>query len=174
MYKSIISSLLCVLLVLGCKSKKSGSPTVYTGPILEMNDVNTFYSDSAKLKVNIRAPKQLEFENGDRHFPKGIDIDFYDETGKISSNLKANSAKYFKNTGIYTAIGNVRINSLIKKEKLNSEELNWNPSTHKVYTEKFVRIETQEEILTGNGLDADQDFKKYKIINPTGIFAVGN
>jgi LPS export ABC transporter protein LptC len=155
-----------------CKPKPHAKLIVYQGPILAMDSIHTLYSDSAKLKVQIQAPQQLEFENGDRTFPKGIDIDFYDEKGRISSHLKSNQAKYDKKTGRYTAIGNVRIVSLEKQEKLNTELLNWDPNTQKVFTDQFVRIETKEEILTGNGLEADQGFKKYKILKPAGVFAV--
>ena len=57
---------------------------------------------------------------------------------------------------------------------MNTEELKWMPQEHKVKIEKdkFVRIQTQNEVLTGMGLDANEDFKWYKITKPQGVFAV--
>ena len=55
-------------------------------------------------------------------------------------------------------------------ETLNTEELHWNTSKGDVFTDKFVRIETEDQILTGVGLTAKQDFSRYVIKNPQGIF----
>jgi LPS export ABC transporter protein LptC len=83
--------------------------------------------------------------------------------------MTANKAYYTKATNMYRGVGNVVVQSLNNDDKLESEELNWNPKTKKVTTDKFVRIENKDEILTGDGLEADQDFKKYKFKNPKGI-----
>ena len=144
----------------------------YTGPLAQLYNINTLFSDSALVKVQLIAPVQNEYINGDRIFPKGLLLYFFDKTGNTNSSLKANHGKVEKSTGIYTATGNVVINDLKEGKKMNTELLNWNPTTKKVYTDKFVRIETKEEILTGNGLEATQDFKYYKILNPTGVFSV--
>lgn len=130
------------------------------------------YSDSAVVKVEMKSPLQNEYENGDRIFPKGIELIFFDTDGLVNSTLTANHAKLDKKTGLYIVRGNVIITGVKEYKKMNTEELYWNPATKRVYTDKFVRIETKEEILTGNGLDAAQDFKAYKILYPTGVFSV--
>lgn len=144
----------------------------YSGPLAVMEKVHMLYSDSAIVKVELNADKQEEYFNGDRVFPEGMYLQFFDNDGTVNATLTSNQAKYTKQTGIYTVWGNVIITGVKEYKKINTEELNWNPATRKVYTEKFVRIETREEILTGNGLDATQDFKYYKILNPTGVFSV--
>jgi LPS export ABC transporter protein LptC len=144
----------------------------YDGPIATFQNVKMYYSDSALVKVEMKAETQNEYENGDRIFPKGIDLQFFDADGSVNSTLTSNHAKLDKKTGIYTVKGNVIIIGIKEYKKVNTEELLWNPATKRVFTDKFVRIETKEEILTGNGLNASQDFKSYKIINPTGVFSV--
>ena len=57
-------------------------------------------------------------------------------------------------------------------ERLNTEELFWNPTDEEIYTEKFVRIETEDQILLGQGLTADQDFSTYKIEKLTGELTI--
>ena len=64
------------------------------------------------------------------------------------------------------------VKNLQKKETLNTEELHWDRTKQEVFTDKFVRIETPTEILTGQGLRANQDFSRYRILKPTGIFTV--
>lgn len=144
----------------------------YEGPLIQATNVHTLFSDSAVIKVELKAPLQYEYENGDRVFPKGVIIYFLNPNGSINNSLKANHGKFYKATGIYTGTGDVLIRDSVANKKMNTEKLHWNPTSKKVYTDKFVRIETASEVLTGNGLDASQDFKYYKIKNPTGIFSL--
>lgn len=132
-------------------------------------NIHTIYSDSALPKVDVSAPLQYEFASGNRSFPKGITIWFYNLQGQKESRLTANKGYYDKATEIYTGQGNVVVENTVKKEKLNSEELKWNRYERRVYTDKFVRIETPQEILLGEGLTANQDFSTYKILKPRGV-----
>lgn len=140
----------------------------YTGPIMEVDTVKILYSDSAKVRVIVNASKQYEFENGDREFPNDIYIEFYEPDGKMSSTLEANSAYYTKETDIYKAEGDVEVIGYIEPRKLNSEELYWEPQKEEIYTETFVRIQSEDQISTGTGLRAKQDFSSYRILNPSG------
>jgi len=144
----------------------------YDRPLLEVENMVTLYSDSAKVKVKVEAQRQLEFESGDSEFPEGVYVEFYDENQKISSTLKANYGYYTKKENLYKAIGDVEVNSFENDEKLNTEELFWEPDKAQIYTDKFVRIETGEEILLGEGLTATQDFSSYKILKPTGELSI--
>lgn len=169
----------CLLLLLlaavsGCKTptRDPDKEVKYTGPLRESINVQTLYSDSAKVKVKVTAPLQQEYENGDAIFPKGIFITFFEEEGKPASTLQANYGRFDKQKDMYVARGNVIVQNIAKQEKLNTEELHWDRQKETVYTDKFVRIETAEEILTGHGLRSNQDFSRYKILKPSGIFSV--
>jgi LPS export ABC transporter protein LptC len=140
----------------------------YEGPIVEVDSVTTLYSDSAVVRVKIKAPKQLEFENGDKEFPNTIFIEFYNPDGTLSSTLDAKTAYYTKETNTYKAEGDVEVIGYIEPQKMNSEELYWEPDKEEIHTDKFVRIETEDQISTGTGLVAKQDFSTYRILNPTG------
>lgn len=144
----------------------------YKGPLIEVDNVETLYTDSSRLKILLTAPKELEFDKGDREFPKGINVEFYDEHQVKSSVLTANYGKYNKEKNLYTVTGNVIIRNLTEGKSLKTEVLNWNPLTEKVYTEENVTIQTPEDILWGKGLDADQRFEHYKIREPQGEMAV--
>lgn len=144
----------------------------YNGPFMEAENIETLYSDSAVLRIRLTAPKQLEFQNGDREFPQGLYVEFFDEQGKKSSTLRSNRGTYKKEENLYIVRGNAIVSNLVEKKSLHTEELNWDPETQKVYTDKFVKIIGPEQILTGNGLDANQDFSLYTIRDPRGIFPV--
>lgn len=144
----------------------------YTGPIIEVDSALTLYSDSAVVRVKVIAARQLEFQNGDREYPEGFYIEFYETDGKISSTLRANKGFYNKEKDLYSGIGDVVLRNIEKDEQLNTEELFWKRTEQNVFTDKFVRIESQGEILTGEGLTAKQDFSSYRILKPTGTWSI--
>lgn len=144
----------------------------YEGPVSTIFEVETLFSDSAKLKIKLNAPLQLEYQNEDRSFPKGVMINFYNAKGQNHAQLTANKGRFIKKENRYEATGNVVVKNLLKKEQLNTEKLNWTPANQTIFTDEFVTITTKKEILKGNGLEARQDFSQYKILKPTGEFVI--
>lgn len=140
----------------------------YDGPMVESFDVETMVSDSAIIKLRIKGARRLTFQNGDLEYPEGVYIEFYDETSKVTSTITANRGYYVKSDNIYKVEEDVEVVNFQTGEKLNSEELFWDPRTEKVYTEKFVNITTQTKIIKGVGLTASQDFSNYQIGKITG------
>ena len=112
-----------------------------------------------------------EFQNGDREFPNGIYIEFFDSL-RMTTVLSANRAYYFKSTNKWRAQGKVELKSMVQDEQLNTEELFWFPGTKKVNTDKFVTIRTGKEVIYGTGLDATQDLSSYQIRRVEGEFEV--
>ena len=144
----------------------------YTGPLREAADVNMLYSEKDRIKVKMLAKKILEFKNEDKEFPEGLYLEFYDEFGNMTSTLKANHAFYFKEKNQWRARGNVEVVNIEKKQQLNTEELFWKPDTRKIFTEKFVTIKLENEVIYGTGLDAYQDLSSYVIKKPEGEFEI--
>jgi LPS export ABC transporter protein LptC len=168
-----LSGLLLLLVLLSfCKSsvKEIKKKVVYKGPIAETTHVSTLYSDSARLQIKLTAPLQLQYENQDGVYPKGIHMTFYDRQGKITNTVRANYGKYDKQKDQYFIRGNVVLENAVKKETLRTEELYWEKNTRKIHTDKFVTIQTETDILKGTGLTANQDFSDYEILHPTGEF----
>ena len=42
----------------------------------------------------------------------------------------------------------------------------------KVYSDKYIRIQQEEQIVTGIGFESNQNMTKYKIFNSQGVFPV--
>jgi len=174
-YKSrvlLTTGILLFLFLFACKNEELiTEPSKYEGPILEGENVVSWYSDSAKLKLKVAAPLRLEYENGNQQFPKGIQVDFYNEKGENSGRLTANSARYNKERNQYTAIGNVIVKQLLEDKTLKTEKLHWLPLERIVFTDsaEFVEIITPQELLKGFGLRAKQDLSYYRIWKPTGV-----
>ncbi|MCW5910158.1 MAG: LPS export ABC transporter periplasmic protein LptC [Cyclobacteriaceae bacterium] len=164
--------ILGLLLPAACNTSDTTVPVQYEGPLSEAEDVVMHYAEKDRVKVILRAAKILEFQNGDQEFPEGIYMEFYDEWGNISSTLRANDAYYFKNENKWRGRGNVEVVNAQKEEQLNTEELFWKPNDKKIFTDKFVTIKLQSEVLYGTGLEANEDLSNYQIKNPEGEFVV--
>ncbi|MEO8470977.1 MAG: LPS export ABC transporter periplasmic protein LptC [Chryseolinea sp.] len=152
-----------------CSTGENKEPIEYKGPVSEMENVELFYTENEKVKVKMLADLLYEFESGDREFPKGVYIEFFGPDGAtISSTLKADHAYYFKKEDHWRGRRNVEVKNLAKNEQLNTEELFWRPRDRKIFTDKFVTIRQQNDVLYGQGLTANEDLSDYVIQKPYG------
>ncbi len=170
---SVSSCTVVLMLLFSCSIKEAAKPIVYEGPLTEAEDVDMLYTEKDQIKVNMKAKKINELQNGDREFPEGIYLEFFDEFGKLTSTLRANQAYYFKQENKWRGRGKVEVKNIEKKQQLNTEELFWKPEAKKIFTDKFVTIRLEnDEILYGTGLDAAQDLSTYTITKPEGEILV--
>lgn len=164
--------LFCSVLMISCGKQEIKEPREYTGPLREVENIEMFYTENERVKVKMQAPVLYEFENEDKEFPKGIAMEFYTEDGQLESTLKANHAYYFKDQKLWRGRGKVEVKNIQKNEQLNTEELFWKQPDQTIYTEEFVTIRQQGDVIYGKGLNAKQDLSEYTITKPYGDFDV--
>jgi LPS export ABC transporter protein LptC len=164
----LVASVLCF----SCETEEKKNVLIYEGPLREMENVDMLYTERDQLKIRMQAKKIFEFQNGNREFPQGIYIEFYDEFGNLSSTLRANKAYFFKDEQKWRGQGKVEVKNMAKEQQLNTEELFWKPDTRKIFTDKFVTIRDKKDVIYGTGLDADQNLTNYTITKPEGEFDV--
>lgn len=169
-----IYNILIIALFASCSNTEQeiGDVKPYEGPINEAEDMVLFRSETATLRVKLITPHFQEFANGNKKFPKGLYMEFYDEDGMMTSTLKADEAQYFSEEDHWRGRGDVVIRNIENEQQLNTEELYWKPSEERMYTDKFVKISLPDQVLYGKGLEAKQDFSEYTIKQPEGEFYV--
>jgi LPS export ABC transporter protein LptC len=160
------------LLVSACNTNDLKEPLEYTGPVRKAENIELYYTEKDRVKVKMVAAELHEFIGGDREFPKGIYLEFYDEFGKMESTLRANHAYFTKKENLWRGRGKVEVRNIAKKEQLNTEELFWKQTEERIYTDKFVTIRMQGDVIYGEGLEANQDMSEYVIKKPVGEFEV--
>lgn len=135
-----------------------------------MDSIETMYSDEGKVRIVIKAAKELSFDGGNKEWPQGIYLEIYDpETRKITSTFKSDKAFYDHKEDYYLGQGDVVVYNLDSGDELTTEELYWRPKDKQFTTEKFVTIkEGDGELHTGTGLIASENFDEYEITNPKG------
>lgn len=164
--------LFLMVAISACQQTEMREPLVYDGPQRIVENMELYYTEDNRVKVKMIAAMVHEFESGDREFPQGIYLEFYDEAGQLESTLRANEAYYFKKENQWRGRGKVEVKNLAKNEQLNTEELFWKPADQKIFTDKFVTIRQQSDVIYGQGLEAKQDMSEYVIKKPEGIFSV--
>ncbi|MDQ6476740.1 LPS export ABC transporter periplasmic protein LptC [Dyadobacter sp. LHD-138] len=165
----------CILVVAGilcmaCEPNKDKVGKPYTGPVEIVNGVDVKYSEQGILKVIMKTPKRLRYQNEDIVFPDTVNINFYDPTGSmVITRLRADSGRFDPRKNVYLVKGNVRVVKSETKEILTTTELSWSPDTRKVFTEKFVSVRNSvtNDVVNGKGMDAEQDFSHIKFPNGT-------
>lgn len=156
-----------------CKDqKKIEDQKLYDGPTLTMDSISTKMSDSAKVIVKLKAPKQHNLENGDQEWPESIYLEYLDKQGEKVSTFRADYVIYSTKDKIYHAKGNVVVSNTKNNDELNTEELFWDPDKGEFYTDRFVTIKSGNEVHTGEGLRANEGFSFYKILKPEGTLLV--
>lgn len=156
----------CSLLVCLFSCREGVSPEllqVYEGPVNSAQNIHILHSDSAVLRSEITAPKQLEFANGDLEFPEGIDIQFFNLQGQLETTMRADKGYFLRDQNLYKGEGNVQVKNLPKDQRLQTEELFWNQAERKIYSEKFVTIQERQTLFNGTGMEADDGFSAYKL-----------
>jgi LPS export ABC transporter protein LptC len=159
----------CMVVLFACGRGSDDAMQIqeYTGPIFDIGPSVNYYSDSAVVRMRMEAPRQLVFANEDSEYPEGLYMEFF-EKGKMTSTLRADYCYYTKKEDLYKATGNVVIQSMQTKDRLDTEELYWSQKKEEVFTDKFVKIEQDGYLHLGEGLEAKQDFSYWKILDAQG------
>ncbi|HAD95750.1 MAG TPA: LPS export ABC transporter periplasmic protein LptC [Cryomorphaceae bacterium] len=143
-------------------------------PLEVQENLELIYSDSSYTKMELKAPlaeNYPQLEEPEMVFRKGIKVRFFDAYGQEDSRLKANYAIHYSNKRLWHATGDVVVVNK-KGEQLNTEELYWDEKKETIYSEVFVKITTDEEIIMGEGFEADQNFTNYTLSKVTGQITI--
>lgn len=142
-------------------------------PIRTGKNIELIYSEKGNTKITVKAPEMEEYEGEESYMEmiKGIEVLFYDSLQKVTTTLTSNYAINRLDKNIMEAKNDVVVINE-KGERLNTEHLIWRQDSAKIYTNEFVKITTADEILMGEGLVANEDFTKYKILKIKGIINI--
>lgn len=141
------------------------------------DSVTMLYTDSAQLKLMVKANRMLLFDkNVSEPFtvlPKGVFVTFFDEEEKVSATLKADYGVRYDVSRRMEAKDAVELVNR-RGEKLETEKLVWDEKKERIYTDAFVKITTDKQVIMGTGMESNQDFTRYEIKKVTGILQLND
>lgn len=156
--------------------KLFGSPEKL--PDVTMSNVETIYSDSAKVKGRLTAPELHIYNRTDKkytEFPKGLRVYFYNDSTHVNAEVSANYGITHEETGIFEARNNVIVKNT-KGERLNTEQLFWDRKKKIIYTRKYCVITTADGLqqIGEQGMEASETFENRKLFGASGTFDIKN
>ncbi len=143
------------------------------GPVESAFDVEIVYSDQAHVRMILHTPRMDRYEGEEPYLelPQGLEVVFYDTLKRQTSFMTAKYAISHEDSEIIEARNDVVVINEAG-EKLNTEHLTWDQKQGIIYSDKFVRITTEEEVLYGEGFESDERFDQWTITRPRGTFKV--
>ena len=170
-----MSTLLTVAVLSSCKKEKQEfvnqkyDPELV--PTIDTDSVTMNISDSGRVKYKVVTKRMQTFDKAkDPHwyFPKGLFLEQYDSAFHVNATVVADTVWNFTRRGIWKLKGHVIIKN-VKGAVFKTEELFWDQTKKKIYTDKFIKITTPDRDLQGYGMDASQDLSEYQIRRPSGV-----
>jgi LPS export ABC transporter protein LptC len=143
-------------------------------PLETGKNIYVTYTDSGYTKAKLFAPLLERYANDERQetvMQKGITAYFYAKNNVVESFLKAKYAIRYDREKKMIARNDVVLVSR-KGDTLNTEELIWDETKQRIYSDKFVRITTKDEIIMGDGFESNTEFTKYKIFSIRGVISL--
>lgn len=130
------------------------------------------YTDSGLVRAKVYAPEMNRYATDERfetEMSKGVTVYFISKERKVESFLKAKYAiRNDRDRRMVAKNDVVLVNA--KGDTLRTELLNWDEHKQLIYTDRYVRITTPDEIITGTGFESNAEFSKYKISKISGTF----
>lgn len=138
-------------------------------PSQESWNATVFFTDSGKTKAVLKAGHLRVYENSkETLIDSNLIVDFYNETGQISTTLTAKRGRVNDATNDLYAFDSVIVVS-DSGTTLKTDELMWRNKDKKIVSDKFVTILSPKEKIQGYGFESDQNLKNYVIYDITYV-----
>lgn len=138
--------------------------------------IETYFSQAGKMRAKLTSPVMFRYQDTlpRVEFPQSLHVDFYNDSLQVESNLDALYGRYIEGQKKMFLKDSVVVVQRFNQDTLRCKELWWDQNKEIFYTDKPIRITKKDgTILPGQGLEASQDFRNIKIINPSqGILPV--
>lgn len=183
-YNFIISIALFAMLILSCKDNNTVSQKVVVqnqDTALFLSDKNAYilYTEQGKKKFSLRSGilnlySKTENESEYKESLNGFEVIFYEKNGQdTTSFIRGQRARTFNKDTKLEINYNVVVSNFKTKETLYTEQILWDKEKELIWTDKRIKIVSEDGVIFGEGIRANQNFEKgYTIIKPTGDFEV--
>ncbi len=143
-------------------------------PRQSMIDAEIVYTDSGRIQLKIAAPEIHYYDEAAEQyteFPYGVFAEFFDRNENVESQLSSKYAIYYTGKELWEAKDSVVVINHAG-EILNTEQLFWDEKNQIIYSNSFVKVTRPDEVIMGEGFEADETFKRWKIKKIQGTIYV--
>lgn len=183
---SLIRNLLVALPLLGSaillfSCQASAPQTEEPAESQNAENMMTEYSENLSIVMSENGLKSYHFEtplmegytlarDPYREFRKGIKITMFEEdsTSSDAATLTANYAIFYENRKLWEAKGDVVVIQT-NGRRLYTQQLFWNQSTHRIYSNVDSRIVDGDEMTDCEGFESDEEMVQWKYRKLKGV-----
>ena len=172
-----ISLIVLLLIIFSCENDieviKSFSQDTLM-PRQSMIDAEIVYTDSGRIQLKIAAPEIHYYDEATEQyteFPYGVFAEFFDRNENVESQLSSKYAIYYTGKELWEAKDSVVVINQAG-EILNTEQLFWDERNQIIYSNSFVKVTRPDEVIMGEGFEADENFTRWKIKKIQGTIYV--
>lgn len=143
-------------------------------PVMTTYGVSKLISDSGIIRYKIIAEEWRVFDRTQpprQEFPKGLFLARFDEKFRTNLYITADTAFWY-DQNLWEMRGNVFIKNLENETTFSTEELFWDMTRHKVYSNKYIHIVEPDQELEGNWFESDEKMNVYHVRKTKGYMPV--
>lgn len=174
----VAMAIVVLFLLLSCTNEKKHVESNIEEPdsiaYLSTYGVTTLISDSGRISYKIEAEEWHIYEKRNPKywaFEKGAYLEKYDDSLHVEATIKSDTAYFFSDKKLWKLIGNVDIKNQ-KGEKFFTDLLYWSQEDGSIYSDKYIKIEQQDQITTGIGFRSNQELTDWEILSTEGIYII--
>ncbi|MFN5621800.1 MAG: LPS export ABC transporter periplasmic protein LptC [Flavobacteriales bacterium] len=177
--KGIILTTVIAVLLTACRNDIADIRAITdknTKPVQTSYGASYTFSEKGNKQTRLEAGvlEQYEVEGDDDYILAGggFSMIFFDSLEREEARIKADSGIYLEKKKTLKAWGNVVLTN-VAGEQLETSELIYDQDSAHIHTEKRVKITLAGgSILHGLGIESNDNFTRYRILQPTGDFVV--
>jgi LPS export ABC transporter protein LptC len=156
-----------LVLLLSCENKNDFIPKSDLAilPSVTVKNFETVYSDSGRLQLILSSPLMEDYDNKEfphTEFKSGIRVLYFNGKTVAAGSATAKYARYTKNDKLWELRDSVVVINE-NHDKLETELLYWSQDKDLIYTERFVKITNEDQIIQGFGFESDSRLYKRRI-----------
>lgn len=161
------AAMIIAVLILSCQNKIELIPKsdLLSFPSLTVKDFETVFSDSGLVQLIMTSPLMEQYDNNDSpysEFTSGINVVFYNGQKEPVGSVTSKYGKFTNNDKLWELKDSVVVINE-SNDMLETEILFWNQDKDLIYTDRFVKITNENQIIQGFGFESDSHLNNRKI-----------
>ncbi|NND77267.1 MAG: LPS export ABC transporter periplasmic protein LptC [Flavobacteriales bacterium] len=131
------------------------------------------FTEDTKIRNVLQAGKMEHFTKDSSYIKitDGLKLEIYNRAEVKEAVLTSKNGWYDQNANVMSALDSVVFNNM-EGEMMFTEELIWQEDSGLIYSDKPVMIVRIQDTIWGDGMNSNENFSNYSIINPRGSIFV--
>ncbi len=141
-------------------------------PILMSVGVSSTVTDSGVISYRMITEDWYFYDKKDptyHAFEKGLFLEKYDKSMHVVAYISCDTAYHFDTKKLWELRGRVLVKNL-KGETFRTSLLYWDMATHRIYSDRYMEIDGEEQQLSGYDFSSNEMMTDYIIHSSKGAF----